>query len=217
MNNNSSTASTLTTHTDGGRRLVFATNNNHKLTEIRQILHGTGIEILSLSDIKHYEDIPETGDTLDSNATQKARYIKEKYGYDCFADDTGLEVDCLNGAPGIYSARYASLFSGEESDHDSMENIKWLLRNMDGHDDRTARFRTAICLIINGEEHLFHGTVEGKILTSLHGTDGFGYDPIFQPDEGDGKTFAEMSPDEKNAISHRGRATRALCDFLTKM
>ncbi len=201
-------------------QIVFATNNQHKLTEIRQILHGQPIHILSLSDIGCHEDIPEDSDTMDGNALQKARYVKAKYGYDCFADDSGLVVDCLNGAPGVYSARYASLFDSTLQSHDSAANIMWLLRNMEGHADRTARFRTAIALILNGREHLFHGTVEGIITTTLHGTDGFGYDPVFQPVDdspvADGRTFAEMGPEEKNLISHRGRATRELCRFLAQ-
>lgn len=194
-------------------KIVFATNNSHKLDEVRAILRDTGMEILSLNDIGCHEDIPEDAGTLEGNAMQKARYVKERYGYDCFADDTGLEVSALGGAPGVYSARYASLDNAAATSHDSEANMRCLLRNLEGKTDRTARFRTVIALILQGEEHLFEGIVEGVITTERHGSDGFGYDPIFRP-EGHSATFAEMTAGEKNAISHRGRATAKLAGFL---
>jgi len=189
---------------------VFATNNQHKLDEIRQILDGQ-IHILSLADIGCHVDIPETADTLQGNALQKARYVASHYNMDCFADDTGLEVAALDGAPGVHSARYAG-----GQGHDSQANMDLLLHNMEKKSDRKARFRTVIALIIKGEEHLFEGIVNGKILTERHGTDGFGYDPVFQPDGFD-CTFAEMTASQKNAISHRGRATQKLVQFLTSL
>lgn len=195
-------------------QLVFATNNAHKLDEVRAILQGTGLEILSLNDIKCHEEIPEDAPTLEGNAMQKARYIKEHYGYDCFADDTGLEVTALGGAPGVYSARYASLADGTASPHDSEANMRRLLQELDGEANRSAQFRTVIALIFQGKEHLFEGIVRGTITTERHGTDGFGYDPIFQPD-GYSVTFADMTADEKNAISHRGRATKKLEEFFS--
>ena len=188
------------------QELVFATNNAHKLEELRRIT-GDKFTILSLSDIGCHEDIPETADTLEGNARQKARFVKEKYGYDCFADDTGLMVDALGGAPGVYSARYAG------PGHDSRANMALLLANLEGETHRSARFVTCICLIKDGEEHIFEGRVEGEILTAPQGDAGFGYDPVFRPDESD-RSFALMSADEKNAISHRGRATSALLDYL---
>lgn len=188
------------------QELVFATNNAHKLEELRRIT-GDKFTILSLSDIGCHEDIPETADTLEGNARQKARFVKEKYGYDCFADDTGLMVDALGGAPGVYSARYAG------PGHDSRANMALLLANLEGETHRSARFVTCICLIKDGEEHIFEGRVEGEILTAPQGDAGFGYDPVFRPDESD-RSFALMSADEKNAISHRGRATAALLDYL---
>ena len=194
-------------------KIVFATNNSHKLDEVRAILRDTGMEILSLNNIGCHEDIPEDADTLEGNAMQKARYVKERYGYDCFADDTGLEVNALGGAPGVYSARYASLDNAAAASHDSEANMRCLLRNLEGKTDRTARFRTVIALILQGEEHLFEGIVEGVITTERHGSDGFGYDPIFRP-EGHSATFAEMTAGKKNAISHRGRATAKLAGFL---
>lgn len=193
------------------RKIVFATNNAHKLREVRQIMEGHMTEILSLSDIGCDDDIPETADTLEGNALIKARWIKERYGYDCFADDTGLEVDTLGGAPGVKSARYASA-EGAES-HDSAANMALLLKNMEGKPLRTARFRTVIALIVGDTETLFEGKVEGEILTSPRGKDGFGYDPVFSP-EGLGCSFAEMTAAEKNAISHRGRAVAKLEAFL---
>lgn len=196
--------------TTSSPELVFATNNQHKLDEIRQILDGQ-IHILSLADIGCHVDIPETSDTLQGNALQKARYVASHYNMDCFADDTGLEVAALDGAPGVHSARYAG-----GQGHDSQANMDLLLHNMEKKSDRKARFRTVIALIIKGEEHLFEGIVNGKILTERHGTDGFGYDPVFQPDGFD-CTFAEMTASQKNAISHRGRATQKLVQFLTSL
>lgn len=190
------------------REIVFATNNAHKLDEIRAIV-GDRMKILSLADIGCHDDIPETADSLVGNALMKARYVKEHYGCDCFADDTGLMVDALDGAPGVYSARYAG------PGHDSVANVNLILKNLLGVTDRTARFVTVIALIINGEEHIFEGKVEGVILSERHGEAGFGYDPVFKPNESD-CSFACMSPEAKNAISHRGRATAALIEFLDK-
>lgn len=186
--------------------LVFATNNAHKLEEVRQIL-GERFTIHSLKEIGCHEDIPETGDTFQDNALQKARYVKEHYGYDCFADDTGLEVKALNGAPGVHSARYAG-------DHDSEANMTKLLQELEKKPDRSAQFRTVVALILNGQEVLFEGIVTGKISTERHyGDSGFGYDPIFIPD-GYSETFSQMSSQGKNLISHRGRAVRKLADYL---
>lgn len=196
--------------TDIKPTLVFATNNAHKLDEIRRIV-GDKFNILSLNDIDCHDDIPENEPTLEGNALVKARWIKNRYGYDCFADDTGLEVDALGGLPGVHSARYAP-----GDGHDSKANMALLLANMEGKADRKARFRTAIALIQGDKEHLFEGKVEGTITTAPHGKDGFGYDPVFAPLEGDGRTFAQYSPDEKNTISHRGRATAALLDYLDR-
>lgn len=190
------------------KKLVFATNNAHKLEEIASIL-GDKIELLSLKDIHCQADIPETADTLEGNAIQKAEYIHQHYGMDCFADDTGLEVEALNGAPGIYSARYA----GEG--HDSEANMKKLLENMQDKENRKAQFRTAICLIMDGEKHLFEGIVKGEIIKEKKGGAGFGYDPIFVP-EGYDLTFAELGNDIKNTISHRAKAVEKLCSFLNK-
>lgn len=190
------------------KKLVFATNNLHKLTEIKAIL-GEQIDILSLNDINCHVDIPETTNTLEGNAKMKAEYIYNHYHLDCFADDTGLEVKALNGAPGIYSARYA----GEG--HDSQANMKKLLENLKGITNREAQFRTAIYLIEGGEEHLFEGLVKGKIIEEKRGEAGFGYDPVFVPDGYD-KTFAELGEDIKNQISHRARAVKKLCDYLKK-
>lgn len=191
------------------KKLVFATNNVHKLEEIRAIL-GDKVEILSLNDIDCHADIPETADTLQGNAALKAQYIYENYGLDCFADDTGLEVEALNGAPGIYSARYA----GGEG-HDSEANMKKLLSEMQDKDNRKARFRTVICLIEGGKENFFEGIVNGSIIRERKGGAGFGYDPVFMPD-GYSETFAEMGNDEKNKISHRARAVQKLCEYLNK-
>ena len=186
--------------------IVFATNNAHKLQEIRAMM-GTAVRVMSLEDIGCHADIPETGTTLEENALMKARYIKDNYGYDCFADDTGLEVRALDGEPGIYSARYA----GEG--HDSEANMTKLLCNLKDKDDRRARFRTVIALIQGSSQHLFEGIVEGTIIRERRGEGGFGYDPIFVPDGYD-KTFAELGGDIKNTISHRARATRKLADYL---
>lgn len=191
--------------------LIMATNNEHKLREIRQIL-GDKYEVKGLKEIGCLEDIPETSDTLEGNALQKARYVYEHYGLNCFADDTGLEVEALGGAPGIYTARYGSM-NGYGDSHDSDANIACLLDRLQGATTRKARFRTVIALLQGGKEHLFEGIVEGEILTERRGQDGFGYDPIFAPVE-TGITFAEMGPAEKNRISHRGRATQKLVDFL---
>ena len=188
------------------KTLVFATNNQHKLQEVRQIL-GDRFEIKGLSDIGCDVDIPETADTLEGNAMQKAKYVKEHYGLDCFADDTGLECTALDGAPGIRSARYA----GEN--HDSEANMRKLLENLKEKSDRSAQFRTVIALLYQGEEHLFESVVRGGIITEHKGTQGFGYDPVFVP-EGYNTTFAEMTAEEKNSISHRGRAVAKLAAFL---
>ena len=191
------------------KRLVFATNNAHKLEEIRAIL-GNSIEILSLADIHCHADIPETAYTLEGNARQKSRYVYEHYGLDCFADDTGLEVESLGGAPGVYSARYAN-----GQGHDSQANMNKLLKEMEEKNDRKAQFRTIISLIEKGEERQFEGIVKGQITREKRGESGFGYDPIFQPD-GYETTFAELGSDIKNRISHRARAVAALCDYLRK-
>lgn len=187
-------------------KLVFATNNEHKLEEISRML-GHQHEIISLKDIGCHDDIPEDHDTLEENALQKARYIKKHFGFDCFADDTGLEIEALDNRPGVYSARYAGPAKNSE------ENMKKVLRDMTGIVNRKARFRTVIALIMNGEEYLFEGCVKGTILTDKQGEAGFGYDPIFQPD-GYSLSFAEMPMEEKNIISHRGKATQKLCEFL---
>lgn len=193
--------------------LIMATNNEHKLREIRQIL-GDSYEVKGLKDIGCYEDIPETCETLEGNALQKARYVSERYGVDCFADDTGLEVDALDGAPGIYTARFGSM-NGYGDSHDSDANIACLLDKLKDAESRRARFRTVIALIQGDEEHLFEGIVEGDILPERRGLDGFGYDPIFAPIEA-GVSFAEMGPAEKNRLSHRGRATQKLVQFLQR-
>ncbi len=190
------------------KQLVFATNNPHKLQEIRAIL-GPDFLVKGLGDIGCTEDIPETADTLEGNAAIKARYVKEHYGYDCFADDTGLEVTALGGAPGVYSARYAG------PGHDSDANVALLLKNMKNADDRSARFRTVIALTEGDEIKEFEGIVNGHIIDSLRGEGGFGYDPVFVP-EGYDLTFAELSAEEKNSISHRGRAVAALLKYLTE-
>ncbi|GET30525.1 non-canonical purine NTP diphosphatase [Prolixibacter sp. SD074] len=190
------------------KKLVFATNNPHKLRELREIL-GEQFELLSLNDIGCTDDIPETGDTLEDNAAQKSFYIWDRYHINCFADDTGLEIDALNGEPGVYSARYAG------GAKDARENVKKVLRLMNGKTTRTARFRTVISLIINGKEMQFEGVAEGEILADTRGEAGFGYDPVFLP-EGKEKSFAEMEAGEKNEISHRGRAVAKLVDYLKK-
>lgn len=197
--------------------MVFATNNEHKLREIRQIL-GDKIEIQSLADIGCTEEIPEDSDTLEGNALQKARYVAEKYGVDCFADDTGLHVDALDGAPGVYTARFGTM-NGFGDSHDATANIRCLLSKMEGKEDRNCRFRTVIALVrhsadnANFEEHLFEGIVEGKVVTELRGENGFGYDPVFEVEEA-GLTFAEMGSEGKNAVSHRARAVARLAEFL---
>ncbi|MCQ2287536.1 MAG: non-canonical purine NTP diphosphatase [Muribaculaceae bacterium] len=191
------------------KKIVFATNNAHKLQELRQIV-GEDFEILSLADIGCTDDIPETADTLDGNALMKAQYIKEHYGMDCFSDDTGLEIDALGGEPGVYSARYGGVA------HDSERNMDKVLMKLQGVTDRSARFRTVIALIEGDKVTKFEGKVEGRILTERHGDEGFGYDPIFAPVEADGRSFAQMTAQEKNAISHRGRATAALVKHLTR-
>ena len=188
-------------------KIVFATNNQHKLSEIRQIL-GDRVEVLSLKDINCDVDIPETGATLEANALQKAQYIYDHYQMNVFADDTGLEVDALHGAPGVYSARYA----GGEG-HDSEANMAKLLRELGENNNRKARFRTVIALIIQGQVHEFEGIVNGEIIRERRGGEGFGYDPIFQP-EGYDKTFAELGVEVKNQISHRARATQKLVEYL---
>ena len=187
-------------------KLVFATNNKHKLQEVRDIV-GDRVEVLSLADIDCHDDIPETADTLQGNALIKARHIYEKYGLDCFADDTGLEVEAIDGAPGVYSARYA----GEECDSEA--NMRKLLENLTGKTNRNAQFRTVIALIVKGEEKLFNGIVKGTIATEKKGDSGFGYDPIFVP-EGHSASFAQMSSEMKNSMSHRFRATQQLSDYL---
>lgn len=188
------------------KKLVFVTNNAHKLEEISQIL-GDKIDLLSLKDINCQEDIPETADTLEGNAFQKASYIHQKYGYDCFADDTGLEVEALNGEPGVFSARYAG------SGHDSEANMQKLLQNLIGKTNRKAQFRTSICLIFDGKVHTFEGICKGIIIEEKRGETGFGYDPIFVP-EGYENTFAELGNNIKNQISHRAKAVEALCTYL---
>ncbi len=190
------------------REIVIATNNKHKVEEIRSLV-GDRIKIISLSELGCKEEIPETGETLEENARQKARYIWEKYGKDCFADDTGLMVDALDGKPGVYSARFA----GEKCSFD--DNIDLMLEMMEGKTNRKAYFSTVICLIEQGEEKLFEGFCPGSILTERYGRGGFGYDPIFIPD-GYGESFAEMSLEEKNKISHRGKATDKLIKYLLK-
>lgn len=189
-------------------KIVFATNNAHKLAEVRAVL-GEGYELVTLQEVGITEDIPETGSTLDQNASQKAWYVYNRTGLDCFADDTGLEVEALNGAPGVHSARYAT------DGHDFKANNRKLLGELDGVENRKARFRTVISLIVGGSEQQVEGIVNGHITTQEAGVEGFGYDPLFIPD-GHNLTFAEMSADEKNAISHRGRAVEALRQLLLK-
>ena len=202
------------------KRIVFATNNQHKLQEIRDIL-GSGYEVVSLKEIGCDVDIPETGNTLEENALQKAQYVYDHYHVSCFADDTGLEVEALDGAPGVHSARYA-----EGTDHDSEANMAKLLRELDGKENRQARFRTVICYIEKQDVcpcgctrikkiHQFEGIVNGHIATEKHGTEGFGYDPIFVP-EGYDKSFAELGEEIKNGISHRARAVAKLVEYLKK-
>ena len=187
-------------------KLVFATNNAHKLGEVSQVV-GDKFEIVSLRECGITEDIPENEPTLEGNALAKARYIYERTGLNCFADDTGLEVDALGGEPGVRSARYAT------DGHDDEANKRLLLEHLQGVENRAAQFRTAVALILNGEEYLFEGIVRGEIAHEEHGEGGFGYDPLFFPEGGE-LTFAQMSSEEKNAISHRGRAVRKLAEFL---
>ena len=187
-------------------KIVFATNNAHKLSEVAQVV-GEKFELVTLRECGITEDIPENEPTLEGNALAKARYIHARTGLDCFADDTGLEVDALGGEPGVRSARYAT------DGHDDEANKRLLLERMSGVENRAAQFRTAVALILNDEEYLFEGIVRGAIAAEQHGEGGFGYDPLFFPEGGD-RTFAEMSGEEKNAISHRGRAVRKLAEFL---
>ena len=187
-------------------KIVFATNNAHKLSEVSAVL-GNAFELVTLREVGITEDIPETGATLDENASIKARYVYERTGLNCFADDTGLEVEALGGAPGVHSARYAT------DGHDFAANNRKLLRELEGRVNRKARFRTVISLIVDGVERQVEGIVEGEITTSESGAEGFGYDPLFMP-EGYDRTFAEMSAEEKNAISHRGRAVAKLVEML---
>ncbi|MEK8180076.1 non-canonical purine NTP diphosphatase [Flavobacterium buctense] len=189
-------------------QLVFASNNKNKIKEIQLLLPST-IQILSLEDIGCFEDIPETADTIEGNAILKANYVTEKFGYNCFADDTGLEVAVLNGEPGVYSARYA----GEQKD--ANDNMEKLLANLKDKSNRNANFKTVICLNLNGEQHLFTGIINGKIIEEKIGTNGFGYDPIFVAD-GYAKTFAELTLEEKAVISHRGLAVKQLVAFLSR-
>lgn len=191
------------------REIVFATNNQHKLDEIRKITGGR-LRILSLADIDCHEEIEETGSTLEENALIKAGFVREKYGYDCFADDTGLEVEALDGAPGVYSSRYAG------NGCNPTDNVDKLLSVLKGAENRAAQFRTVIALVIDGKEHLFDGVIKGKIIEEKRGTTGFGYDPIFMPDGYD-KTFAELGNEVKNSISHRALAMEKLVGFLLKI
>lgn len=186
--------------------IVFATANQHKVREVNELIGGQ-YHILSLKDIGCEEDIPETQDTIAGNAQQKAHYLKDHYGHDCFAEDTGLEVDALDGAPGVYTARYAG------PQRDPQDNMKLVLKQLAGTQTRSARFRTVIALLLDGKEHLFEGVAEGTIAQQQSGTEGFGYDPIFIP-EGYDQTFAELDSSKKNAISHRGKAVEKLAQFL---
>jgi len=188
------------------KKIVIATNNVHKLEEIRAIL-GDQLELLSLKDIHCEVDIPETADTLEGNASQKARFIYDNYGLDCFADDTGLEVEALNGEPGVHTARYAT------EGHDTDANVRKLLHELKGKKNRKARFRTIVSLIEDGVEHQFEGIVNGTITTEKRGKNGFGYDPVFVP-EGYDETFAELGVEVKNHVSHRARAIAKLCNYL---
>ena len=187
-------------------KILFDTNNAHKLSEAHAVL-GDGYTLVTPRECGVMEEIPEEQETLEGNALQKARYLHDRTGLDCFADDTGLEVEALGGAPGVHSARYAT------DGHDFAANNRLLLKNLQGVENRRARFRTVIALILNGEEHLFEGVVEGRIIDHETGHEGFGFDPLFVPD-GCERTFAEMSAAEKNAISHRGRAVRKLAEYL---
>ena len=191
------------------RRIVFATNNAHKLEELRAIA-GDRLEILSLADIGCHDDIPENEPTIEGNAIAKARWVRDRYGYDCFADDTGLMVDALGGEPGVHSARYAG------PGHDSQANVDLLLSRLAGIADRRAHFTTVIALTEGDEVKVFEGRVDGEILTERDGEGGFGYDPVFRPD-GYTESFASMTPEEKNAISHRGRATARLLEYFNSL
>lgn len=188
------------------RTLVFATNNPNKAREVRELL-GDEFDVRTLADIGCTEDIPETAPTLEGNAEQKAAYLLEHYNMDCFADDTGLEVTALNGEPGVRSARYA----GDQRDTEA--NMSLVLNRLEGKTDRSARFRTVVCLKLEGETHFFEGSASGAIIQERTGDKGFGYDPVFLPDGAD-KTFAQMSTEEKNALSHRAKAVNALVQFL---
>ena len=194
------------------KEIIMATNNAYKLEEVRQIL-GDEFLVRGLAEIGCHEDIPETADSLEGNALQKARYVHDHYGFDCFADDTGLEVTALEGGPGVYTARFGAM-NGYGESHDADANIQCLLDKLEEAEDRSARFRTVVALVQNGEEHLFEGIVEGEILMQKVGEGGFGYDPIFAPIEADGLAFAQMKAEDKNAISHRGRAIIKLVEFL---
>lgn len=190
------------------KELVFATNNRHKADEVGDLL-GTRVKVKTLKEIGCVVDIPETADTLEDNASMKSSYIQKHYGLDCFADDTGLEVEALNGKPGVFSARYAG--PGKQA----ADNMALLLKNLEGSSNRKAQFRTVISLILDGEEFQFEGIAKGEIILEHAGDEGFGYDPIFKP-EGFDRTFAQMSKDEKNQISHRGQAVRELVQFLQR-
>lgn len=190
-------------------KLVFATNNAHKLEEVAAILSDK-VELLSLNDINCHTDIPETADTLEGNALLKSSFIYKNYSLDCFGDDTGLEVEALGGAPGVYSARYA-----EGEGHDAQANMWKLLHEMEGKENRKAQFRTAISLLLDGKEYLFEGVIKGEIIREKRGNSGFGYDPVFMP-EGYDQTFAELGSEIKNKISHRALAVQKLCEFLQK-
>ena len=194
--------------------LIMATNNEHKLKEVRQILDYKDILIKGLEEVGCYDDIPETANTLEGNALLKARYMYSHYGVDCFADDTGLEVEALDGQPGVFTARFGQM-NGYGNSHDADANMQCLLDKLKGKENRKARFRTVIALVCEGKEYIFEGIVEGEILTEKSGQEGFGYDPIFSP-EGKGISFAEMSAEEKNQISHRGRAVEKLIAWLKK-
>lgn len=200
-------------------RIVFATNNKHKLDEVRRIL-GKEYKVLSLADIECFDDIPETGRTLEENALMKAKYVYERYQCNVFADDTGLEVEALDGEPGTFSARYASIKDPNSKSHDSEANMTTLLKELEGKDNRKARFRTVIALVMKDFSDpapvLFDGIVEGEIISERRGGEGFGYDPIFQP-TGYDKTFAELGNDIKNTISHRARAVKKLGEYLDKV
>lgn len=188
-------------------KLIFATHNANKVREIQQIL-GDNYVFAGLSEIGCQEDIPETSPTIEGNALQKARYVLDNYGYDCFAEDTGIEVEALGGAPGVYTARYA----GDEKDDKA--NIAKVLRELEGNANRRAQFRTVIALVLNGKEYTFEGIAKGSIALEPRGGSGFAYDPVFIPDEADGRTYAEMSSAEKHAISHRAKAVHKFLEFL---